>query len=152
MLMSDLVQYLEEIVEPTISDFEKNPTSRRHAFLACVAACHGVDYLAYPDDPRTLRQQFERQSPAFKIVNDVGHAFKHVVQGRPAAPRMKASQVVQRPPGALDVAVFDVSRFDDAAGGVTLDTDTSVDLLNAVKEATAFLWSQIKGARAPSAQ
>jgi hypothetical protein len=152
MLMSDLAQFLEEIVEPTITDFEKNPTSRRHAFLACVAACHGVDYLAYPDDPRTLRQQFEHQSREFKIVNDVGHAFKHVVQGRPTAPRMKASQVVQRPPGALDVAVFDVSRFDGAAGGVTLDTDTRVDLLSAVKEATAFLWSQIKGERAPSAQ
>jgi hypothetical protein len=150
--MSDLAQFLEEIVEPTIADFEKNPASRRHAFLACVAACHGVDYLAYPDDPRTLRQKFEHQSGTFKIVNDVGHAFKHVVQGRPTAPRMKASQVVQRPPGALDVAVFDVSRFDDAAGGVTLDTDTSVDLLSAVKEATAFLWSQIKGERAPSAQ
>jgi hypothetical protein len=54
--------------------------------------------------------------------------------------------------GAFDVGVFDVSRFDDPVGGVTLDTDTNVDLLNAVKEATAFLWSQIKGARVPSAQ
>jgi hypothetical protein len=152
MLMSDLVQYLEEIVEPTIGDFEKNPTSRRHAFLACVAACHGVDYLAFPDDPRTLRQKFEHESSAFKIVNDVGHAFKHVVQGRPTAPRMKASQVVQRPAGAFDVGFFDVSRFDDPEGGVTLDTDTSVDLLSAVKEAAAFLWSQIQGWRAPSAR
>jgi hypothetical protein len=96
--MSDLAQYLEEIVEPTIKDFEQNPTSRRHAFLACVAVCHGVDHLAYPDDPRTLRQQFEHQSQEFKIVNDVGHAFKHVVQGSPANPRMKASEVISRPP------------------------------------------------------
>ncbi len=29
MLMSDLAQYLEEIVGPTVKDFEENPTSRR---------------------------------------------------------------------------------------------------------------------------
>jgi hypothetical protein len=31
--MQDLIRYLKGIVEPTIKDFEQNPTSVRHAFL-----------------------------------------------------------------------------------------------------------------------
>jgi hypothetical protein len=46
--MEDLKSYLDAIAEPTIKDFENNPTSVRHAFLACVAVFHGIDYLAYP--------------------------------------------------------------------------------------------------------
>ena len=151
MLMTDLEQYLVEIVDPTLRDFEANPVSRRHAFLACVAACHAVDYLAYPNDPRTLRQQFAGRSPEFKIVNDVGHAFKHVVQGRPSEPRMKQSEVISRPPGNLGVAVFDLSRFDDIVGGVTLDSDRTIDLLQIVRTAVAFLWAQVNAAQVPIA-
>jgi hypothetical protein len=94
LLMTDLAQYLEEIVEPAVKDFEQNPTSRRHGFLACVTACHGVDYLAYPDDPRTLRQRFEHECSDFKVVNDVGHAFKHVFIGNPRQEKCR-----QRPAG-----------------------------------------------------
>ena len=107
--MSDLAQYLDEIVEPTIKDLEANPTSRRHAFLACVAACHGVDYLAYPDDPRTLRQQFTHQCVDFKIIDDVGHAFKHVVVGKRDEPRLKSSEVISRPAAYWDQAVWDLT-------------------------------------------
>jgi hypothetical protein len=142
--MTDLEQYLIEIVDPTLKDFEANPTSRRQAFLACVVAFHAVDYLAFPNDPRTLRQQFEHQSSAFKIVNDVGHAFKHVVQGRPSDPRLKQSEVISRPPGCWDVAIFDLSRFDDPVGGVTLDSDRNIDLLETVRGAVSFLWAKVK--------
>jgi hypothetical protein len=143
MLMTDLEQYLFEIVDPTVRDFEANPASRRHAFLACVAACHGVDYLAFPDDPRAMRQQFEHESPEFKIVNDVGHAFKHVVQGRRSEPRMKQSEVISRPAAMWDEAKWDTSSWDDATGGVTLDGDRSVDLLATVRGAVEFLWEKI---------
>jgi hypothetical protein len=46
-MKDDLKRYLEEIVEPTVKDFEEHPTSVRHTFLACVAVFHGVDYVAY---------------------------------------------------------------------------------------------------------
>lgn len=154
MLMTDLEQYLIEIVDPTLKDFEQNPTSRRHAFLACVATCHAVDYLAFPTGPRTLRQQFERQSPEFKVVNDVGHAFKHVVQGSRSDPRMKASEVISRPPAYFGVAQWDLSSWNDQVGGVTMDSDRSMDLLDTVRRAVAFLWAQVTVAAAavPSAQ
>jgi hypothetical protein len=150
--MTDLELYLQEIVEPTVKDFEQHPTSRRHAFIACVAVCHGVDYLAYPKDPRALRQQFEHQSLDFKIANDVGHAFKHVVQGNRNDPRMKASEVISRPPAKWDEAQWDVSAWGDSIGGVTLDSDRNVDLLATVRRAVEFLWAQINMPQLPSTQ
>jgi hypothetical protein len=141
--MTDLAQYLEEIVEPTVKDFEQNPTSRRDAFLACVAVCHGVDYLAYPDDPRTLRQSFERESQDFKIVNDVGHTFKHVFIGKREEPRLTHTEVISRPPAYFGVVVWNLSRWDDSLGGVTLNSKRSVDLLETVRNAVTFLWSKI---------
>lgn len=143
MLMTDLEQYLSEIVDPTLKDFEANATSRRHAFLACVATCHAVDYLAYPKAPQTLRTQFSKESRAFEIVNDVGQAFKHVVRGERGDPRMRQSEVISRPPDYWGVAAWDVSRWDDVVGGVTLDSDRTVDLLEVVREAVRFLWGKV---------
>jgi hypothetical protein len=89
--MEELLRYLDEIVEPTIKDFEAQPTSVRHAFLACAAVFHGIDYLAYHRKRSSaLRQRFKSQSPAFKIVDDVAHAFRHVTAGNRQKPNLKA--------------------------------------------------------------
>jgi hypothetical protein len=48
--MEDLERYLSEIVEPTVEDFRRQPSSVRVGFLACVAIDHSVDYLAFPAD------------------------------------------------------------------------------------------------------
>src|SRR5260370_404335 len=79
--MEDLRRYLKEIIEPTVHDLEQNPTSIRHAFLACVVVFHSIDYLAYPKKPSYLRQEFRRQTKDFVIVDQVAHAFKHVITG-----------------------------------------------------------------------
>ena len=55
--MQDLELYLCDFVEPTIAEFEKNPASVRHAFVACVVTFHAVDYLAHPKKPAPLRQK-----------------------------------------------------------------------------------------------
>jgi len=143
---------LDEIVDPTLKDFEANPTSRRHAFLACAVTCHAVDYLAHPRAPQTLRTQFSKESRAFEIVNDVGQAFKHVVRGERSDPRLRQSEVISRPPAYWGVAVWDVSSWDDAVGGVTLDSDRSIDLLETVRNAVNFLRSKVNAAKAPAAQ
>src|SRR5260370_31325747 len=72
--MEDLRRYLEEFVEPTIADFEKDPASVRRAFLACVATFHSVDYLAHPRKPQQLRQKWKRAAKAFTVVHDLPHA------------------------------------------------------------------------------
>ncbi|HEV2187554.1 MAG TPA: hypothetical protein VGR70_10115 [Stellaceae bacterium] len=144
--MEDLVQFLDEVVEPTIADFEANPTSRRHAFLACVATFHGVDYLAHPRKPQLLRQKFNKASPEFALIDRVAHAFKHVVSGHeasPQRPRLKAAEVIPRPPAFWGTTmVWGLSRWGDAVGGVTLDQDREVDLLTILKSTVAFLRAQ----------
>lgn len=143
--MIDMLRYLDEIAEPAIKDFEENPTSVRHAFLACVATFHAIDYLAYPRRrPATLRQQFGQRSPEFKIVDEVAHAFKHVVVGDRAKPRLKAAEVISRPPGFLDEMMLDLSRLDDPYGGVTLDSNRELDLLDVVRGAVKFLREEAK--------
>jgi hypothetical protein len=132
--MEDMAQYLDTIVEPTIIDFESNPTSVRHAFLACVATFHAIDYLAYPNKTKaTLRQKFGKQSPDFLLTDHLAHAFKHVVVGRHDAPHLKAQEVISRPPAFWG---------DDSVGGVTLDKDRKVDLLVAIRRTVAFLRKQ----------
>jgi len=138
--MEDLRRYLDEFVEPTIADLEKNPASVRLAFLACVATFHSVDYLAHPRSPRGMRQQWKRASRAFKIVDDVAHAFKHVKSGNRARPNLRAKEVVSRQ-GAFQVGAFQANAFD--VGGVTLENDASVNILATVKEAAAFVRDQL---------
>jgi hypothetical protein len=124
--MEDLQRFLINVVEPTIEEFQTNPHSVRHAFLACVAAFHCVYYLAYPDKPSALRGELSKRSAAFRTIDDVAHAFKHVATGKGENPRLKADQVV-----------FD-SKFNHV-GGVTLSTQQGVDLLKDVREAVQFV-------------
>jgi hypothetical protein len=137
--MEDLERYLKDFVDPTIAEFETNPASLRHAFIACVVTFHAVDYLAYPrKKPRSVRNKWRRKSKAFAIVDDVAHAFKHVTTGRnPNRHNLKAKEVVSRR-GGFDPAAFS-SAFD--VGAVTLETDPAVNVLKTVKEAAYFLRS-----------
>jgi hypothetical protein len=134
--MENLIKYLDGIVEPTIDDFRSNPASVRHAFLACVAVFHSIDYLAFPRSGRGLRQELGNKSPDFKLVDDVAHAFKHVVAGNPNEPRLKAEQVIMRT-GAFQAGAFDPLAFD--VGAVTLTEPPGVNLLRTVEQAVHFL-------------
>jgi hypothetical protein len=77
--MNDLTQYLEQIVDPTFKDFERNSGSVRHAYLTCVAAYHAVDRVAFPEAPEKFAEKWRRQSWEFRLVDIVAHHFKHVV-------------------------------------------------------------------------
>jgi hypothetical protein len=143
--MKDLEQYLLEFVEPTVRDFEANPTSVRHAFIASVVTFHSVDYLAHPKNARQVREEFNRLSPAFRLVDRVAHAFKHVGSGdrrSPEKPPLSSADVIARPPAVWGTMVWDLSRWDDETGGVTLDSDREIDLLDVVKEAVEFVRGQ----------
>jgi hypothetical protein len=142
----DAKDYMDQIVDPTIADFEANPTSRHCAFLACVAAFHTVDYIAQPGPSKNMRQTF-RNNTDFAAVDRVAHAFKHVeTSGSPRAvpPQMKADDAIERPPALWVVGVYDVSRYDDATGGVQAPTAiTPDDLLVVVMRAAAFLRTHV---------
>jgi hypothetical protein len=139
----NLERYLNDIVKPTVADFEANPISTRHAFLACLVTCHAPDYSAHPEGATAKRQKFRLKSPDFKIADDVGHAFKHVVVGKRTSPRLRADQVIARPPAFWGHAVWNLSRWGDKVGGVTLDNDHTVDILEVLNRAVEFLRLQI---------
>src|SRR5712691_13289725 len=140
--MEDLSRYLNEFVDPTISDFERNPRSVRHAFLAYVATFHSVDYLAYPRKAQALRQDWSRRSPEFALVDRIAHAFKHVVSGSPTSPHkqpLRSGDVIERPPAFWGNLAWGLSRWGDAIGGITLHDERDVDLLDVVRRAAEFL-------------
>jgi hypothetical protein len=137
----DANRYMTEIVEPTISDFETNPTSVRHAFLACVVTFHSIDYL-YPNKSANPRETFRKESPEFATVDRIAHAFKHVDAGHPQSAHnqpLKAGDVIERPPAKWGIAVWGLSRWGDASGGVTIKNEHDRDLLEIVKGAADFV-------------
>ena len=143
--MEDLVRYLNEIIEPTVKDFEEHPTSVRHAFLACIAVFHAVDYRAYPKPSAGLRQQYRTLSPEFALVDKLAHAFKHVITGKREKPDLKAAEVIPRTPMAYGVSgAYGLSRYGDFVGGVTLDKERTVGLLDVLKGAVEFLRKQMR--------
>jgi hypothetical protein len=138
----DAASYMREIVDPTIHDFELNPKSRRHAFLACVTTFHCVDYLSFPKRPKNLREQLRNENSDFALVDRVAHALKHVESGNPNAAQnqpLKVEEVLERPPAIWGQAVWDVSRWDDQQGGVEIAKEERDDLLDIVKRAVEFL-------------
>jgi hypothetical protein len=62
MTIPEAESYMNEFVDPTISDFERHPTSRRHAFLACLVTFHCIDYLEHPKKSANVRNQFRKES------------------------------------------------------------------------------------------
>lgn len=140
--MDDLFRYLDEIVDPTVTEFEQNPTSVRHAFITCVVVFHAVDYRAHPKPSKSLRQEYRRKSEDFALVDKVARAFKHVQAGRRNAPALRAKSVITRPPAIAGAMRTGLSRMGDNIGAVTLIDDTSINLLEVVKRAVLFLRHQ----------
>jgi hypothetical protein len=133
-------KYLAEIVEPTILDFEQNPTSLRHAFLASVATFHTIDYIG------GSRQIFRNESSHFKNIDRVAHAYKHVQVGKPDDPKtqpLNVDEVIRRSPASIGEFTIGISRIGDPVGGVTLHQDANVDLLESLKEAVNFLRAKL---------
>jgi hypothetical protein len=133
--MFDLEYYKFNFIAPVIEDFKENPTSIRHAFIACVTTSHGVDYLTWPERPSKMRQMFRRQCKAFEIVDEVCHAFKHVGTSR------RPGQGTQM----LDV-IFDEINYEglssDTSGKITLTNDRGLNLLETVNEALAYMMDE----------
>lgn len=119
----DPKRYLEEIVAPTIAEYEADPLSVRRAFIACVVTFHAVDYLPGSRSVASLRKEFGSACPGFATVDRIAHAFKHVQTGHLAnktTPPLSAIEVVSRPPAMAGSAVVGLSRvpWQDQAPGI----------------------------------
>ncbi len=122
-------EYMREIVAPTIEDLAATPSSRRHAFIACVVTFHALDYLAGTRRKAVLRAEYRRQSPAFAAIDRIAHAANRKPPGG------------RRPPQRVDAArPFTASG---GAGGATAG-DRRGDVLALVNAAAAFLETKIR--------
>jgi hypothetical protein len=75
-------EYFRDIVEPTVADFEREPSSVRHAYLACIVTYHFADaVLAYTKRKGELgkiRKELAAIAPAFWTVEGIANMAKHV--------------------------------------------------------------------------
>jgi hypothetical protein len=134
----DAKRFADEMVDPTIAEFEREPSSRRRAFLACVTTFHLMDYI-----PKSSRQKYQRECPAFAAVDRYAHAFKHKSTGGDGPRSLNAGQVFERPAGRAGVMMLGVSRLGDTTGGVGVAGEDVPNLLDDVKKAAAFLRSKL---------
>ena len=84
---------------------------------------------------------------AFATVDRVAHALKHVESGdnrNADSQPLKAGDVIERPPAIWGKAVWALSRWGDATGGVTIKNEHERDLLEIVKGAAEFVRARIK--------
>jgi hypothetical protein len=77
--MNDFRRYLELIVDPTFKEYQLNPRSVRHAFIACVVIYHAIDRAA-PGEKSVgnLRKDWGNEFFPFKYVDIVAHHLKHI--------------------------------------------------------------------------
>ena len=138
--------YVQEIVLPTLAEFGANPTSRRHAFLACVVTFHTIDQM-FPQSHAAMRKNYRDRSSDFALIDRVAHAFKHV-RSDGLEPLLNR-QVVPRPPAILGIMVLGVSILGDSTGAVEVVTEASViELMPALERAVQFLGREIEALRA----
>lgn len=76
--MDKLDRYIEVIVEPAFLDFQRNPGSFRHAYLACLVTYHAIDRAAYPARPGNLLKEWKKEWRDFAFIEQVALHFKHV--------------------------------------------------------------------------
>jgi hypothetical protein len=145
-MSADAKSYLAEVVDPTVADFRNHPASRRHAFLACVATFHCIDYIAQIDKSQNLRQRFRKENSDFATVDRVAHAFKHVESGSSKSSEnqpLHVTSVFVRPPALAGVMQCGLSRMGDLQGGVEILDEDGSNLLSAVTRAAEFLRSKM---------
>jgi hypothetical protein len=76
-------EYMREVLEPTIQDLAQNRASKRHAFLACLATYHLIDYLCGKRRKAVLRGEYRTQSAAFAVVDRIANGRGDGQQGPP---------------------------------------------------------------------
>lgn len=135
------LEFYDSIVVPTVSEFESNPTDKRRAFLACLAAFHLCDYLE-PDRAkrRILYEKLRLECPQFETVERVANAFKHTVSGRRPLP---VNLVYSRPPAIAGRMQAGVSRLGDFKGGVEVWGERGTDIAFALSQTLSALAKRV---------
>ncbi|WP_144445660.1 hypothetical protein [Inquilinus limosus] len=110
-------EYVDEIVVPTIIEFKSMRRSRRHAYLACIAAFHVKDHLKKAGETSIETAIRTAEPLAFDLVRAVCNGTKHVKTDATHLIPFQAGDDMDRPAAIWGEAAFDVSRWDDEHGG-----------------------------------
>jgi hypothetical protein len=115
----DPLEYVEEIVRPTMAEFQANPRSRRHAYLACMVVFHIKDHLKKAGEKgiEDKMRKATRATSAFDVVRGICNGAKHVETTPDHRIPFKAGDEFDRPPARAGEMEFGKSRLGDAVGG-----------------------------------
>lgn len=110
-------EYLNEIVVPTLQEFEHNRLSRRHAYLACIAIYHIKDHLKAAGEKDIEATMRASGSQAFDLVRSICNGSKHFSTDGSHEIQFRAGTDYGRPPAFAGVMVCGLSYFGDTKGG-----------------------------------
>jgi hypothetical protein len=111
--------YLNDIVLPTVEEFERDATSIRRAYLACVTVYHFVDAVAHATSKEVSAVMLDITSDSqhFQTVRDIAVLAKHQWLD-PGKPGNKGCHLISQ----NDLEVGPGAAFDD---GTYWDDGTS---------------------------
>jgi hypothetical protein len=114
--LNDARWYFQEFVLPNYREFIATPLSPRRAFNAAVAMGHVVDHMVIragrpKGEVGNTRHQFSQTSPAYKQVQAMSNAFKHVFATGGGTPKPIATT------SGVTVATSDTILFDHPIDG-----------------------------------
>ena len=74
-------EYFRALVEPTILEFESDPTNIRRAYAACLFTYHFADAVAVYLGRKVseIEDDLTKVAPEFRLVRAIANMSKHVV-------------------------------------------------------------------------
>lgn len=114
-------EYLEEIVLPTVADYERDTQSRRLAYVACIVTYHMADYLKKAGVESLHRDMAENCDAAWSVVGAVANGAKHKDNHRSRQPfKFVAGTDQYRPPAAIGLLECGWSELGDEEGSIVV--------------------------------
>jgi hypothetical protein len=122
-------------MEPTIKDLAQNRASKRHAFLACLATYHMIDYLCGKRRKAVVRGEYRAQSQAFAAIDRIAHGRQ---DGQPDPPRsaLHLDETLAESVGGRGAASGNI--------GAARLIGEGTDVLALVNEAADFLTKKVR--------
>jgi len=114
-------EYLEEIVLPTVADYERDTQSRRLAYLACIVTYHMADYLKKAGVEGLHRNMTDKCDAAWSVVGAVANGAKHKDNHRSRQPlKFTAGTDQYRPPAVAGLLECGWSELGDDEGSIVV--------------------------------
>jgi hypothetical protein len=111
------LDYVNEIVLPTMVELKENPRSRRLAYMACMAVFHTKDHLKKASE-RSIEQRMRTATGAhFDVVRAICNGTKHVQTDASHPIPFRAGDDFDRPPARAGEMVLGLSKLGDPVGG-----------------------------------